>query len=138
MHLALLTTDNISELLLKILEFTQSRQKVLIENIKKIYCFDFVPKDLAVDEFCCQMSGAIVEHLRSQRLLFSDTENIKFGSGGSFEAIPSVDTYAEELLEEDKDEYLRLQIDKLLENSLNQRIAAELLRQRQGIVPIFE
>ncbi|MHC4159869.1 MAG: hypothetical protein ACYSSO_12405 [Planctomycetota bacterium] len=138
MNLPSLTTDNISELLFKIIEFTLSRQKILIENIKDIHCCDFVPKDLAVDEFCCQMAGAITEHIRYERLVFCDTENIKFGTAGSFEALPAVDKCAEELLEEDKDEYLRLQVNKLLENSLNQRIAAELLWQRQGMVPIFE
>ncbi len=138
MNLALLTTDNISELLFKIVEFTLSRQKILIKNIKDIHRCDFVPKDLAVDEFCCQMTGAIAEHIRYQRLVFCDTENIKFGTAGSFEALPAVDKCAKELLNKDEDEYLRLQINKLLENSLNQRIAAELLRQRQGTVPIFE
>ena len=50
---------------------------------------------------------------------------------GGFEVKPVIDTYAEELLEENQEQYIKLQIDKLLENSLNQRIAAELLRQRQ-------
>jgi hypothetical protein len=29
-------------------------------------------------------------------------------------------------------------VNKLLENSLNQRIATELLRQKQGMTPLFE
>ena len=138
MNLASLTTDNISELLVKIIEFTQSRQEILTENIKNIHSSGFVPKDLAVGEFCWQLTRAIDEHVRSRRLLFCDTENIKFGAAGNFEAIPTVDKYAKELLEEDKDEYFRLQINKLLENSLSQRIAAELLKQRKGMVTIFE
>lgn len=138
MNLPSLTTDNISELLVKIIEFTQGRQEILTENINNIHSSDFVPRDLAVDEFCRQLIGAIGEHVRSRRLLLCDTENIKFGAAGSFEAIPTVDKYAKELLEENKDEYFRLQMNRLLENSLNQRIAAELLRQRQGMVPIFE
>ena len=101
MNLPLLTTDNISELLFKIVEFTLSRQKILIENIKDIHRCDFVPKDLAVDEFCFQMTGAIAEHIRYQRLVFYDTENIKFGTAGSFEALPAVDKCAKELLDEE-------------------------------------
>jgi len=49
-----------------------------------------------------------------------------------------VDEYAKELFEENRDEYLELQISKLLENSLNQRVAAELLREKQGTISIFE
>jgi len=97
-----------------------------------------VPKDLEVDEFSDLLSNAINEHSQSRRLLFCDTENIKFGTGGSFGVKPVVDEYAKELLEENRDEYLELQINKLLENSLNQRVAAELLRQKQGAISIFE
>jgi flagellar basal-body rod protein FlgB len=138
MNLSSLITDNVTELLVKIVEFTQARQKILSRNINNIYSFGFVPKDLAVDEFSELLNQAIDEHIRSQRLMLCDTENIKFGISGSFEAKPVVDEYAKELLEERRDEYLELQINKLLENSLNQRIAAELLRQKQGMISIFE
>jgi len=138
MNLSSLITDNVTELLVKIVEFTQARQKILSRNINNIYSFGFVPKDLAVDEFSELLNQAIDEHIRSQRLMLCDTENIKFGISGSFEAKPVVDEYAKELLEESRDEYLELQINKLLENSLNQRIAAELLRQKQGMISIFE
>jgi len=138
MNLTSLVTDNITELLVKIIEFTQSRQKILIRNIDNIHNPGFVPKDLAVDEFSDLLNNAINEHNRSQRLLLCDTENIKFGSAGSFEVRPTADKYAKELLEENRDEYLELQISKLLENSLNQRVAAELLRQKQGMISIFE
>ena len=63
--------------------------------------------------------------------MLCDTDNIKFGEAGTIEARPAVDKYAKRLLEEDPEQYLELQTNKLLENSLNQRIAAELLRQRQ-------
>jgi hypothetical protein len=36
------------------------------------------------------------------------------------------------LFEQNPDEYLRRQIIKMLENSLNQRIAADLLKQKQA------
>jgi flagellar basal body rod protein FlgB len=51
MNLPSLITDNITELLVKIIEFTQRRQKILIRNINNVRSPGFVPKDLAVDEF---------------------------------------------------------------------------------------
>jgi len=138
MNLASLIVDNIGELLVKIIEFTQTRQKILSQNINNVHSFDFVPKDLAVDEFSELLNDAIKEHIRSGRLMLRDTGNIKFGVSGSFEAKPVVDEYAKELLEENRDDYLELQISKLLENSLNQRAATELFRQKQGMISIFE
>ncbi len=138
MNLSLLITDNITELLVKIIEFTQTRQKILTKNISNIHSPGFVPKDLAVDEFSDLLNNAINEHIQNQRLVLCDTESIKFGVSGSFEVKPVTDEYAKELLEEDRDEYIELQINKLLENSLNQRVAAELLRQKQGMISVFE
>ena len=138
MKLSSLITDNITELLIKILEFTQTRQKILTQNINNIHRPGFVPKDLQVDEFSDLLNNAINEHVRSRRLILCDTENVKFGIGGSLEIKPVDDEYAKEVLENNRDEYIELQINKLLENSLNQRIAAELLRQNQGMVSIFE
>jgi hypothetical protein len=133
-----LVTDNITELLVRIIEFTKSRQKILMGNVKGTHSLGFVPEDLAVDEFSSVLTYAVIEHIQSQRLVLCDTENIKFGVGGSFETKATVDEYARELLEIDKEEYLELQIGKLLENSLNQRIAAAMLRQRQKTLLIFE
>lgn len=138
MNLTTMITDNITEVLVKIIEFTQIRQKVLTQNINNIHVPAFVPKDLEVDEFSDLLNNAISEHSRSRRLVLCDTENIKFGAAGSFEVKPVVDEYAKEVLEENRDEYLELQINKLLENSLNQRVAAELLKQKQGLISIFE
>jgi flagellar basal body rod protein FlgB len=138
MNLTSLITDNMAELLVKIIEFTQSRQKILTRNINNIHSPGFVPKDLAVNEFSKLLNNAINEHIRSQRLVLCDTENIKFGAAGSFEVKAVVDKYAKELIEESQDEYLELQVNKLLENSLNQRLAAELLRQKERTTSIFE
>lgn len=129
MNLPTTATDNISEVLLKIIEFTQSRQKILIQNINAMHTSGFVPKDLAVDEFSKLMERAVCEHAENQRLLLQDGQNIKFGTGGSFEVIPVTDEKAKSLFEQSRDEYLRHQIDKLLENSINQRIAVEMLKQ---------
>jgi hypothetical protein len=132
MNLPTLITDNITEVLLKILEFTQSRQKVLIQNINLMHSEGFAPRDLPVDEFSRLMAQAIAEHATSGRLILCDGENVKFGANGSFEAIATVDQDAKSLFEKNRDEYLRRQIDKMLENSLNQRIAADLLKQKQA------
>ena len=131
MNLQAMITDNISELLVKIIEFTQNRQKILTCNINCMHCCDFVPMDLAIDEFSDLLNTAIAEHMRSQRLVLCDTENIKFGVGGELEATPIIDSDAFELFDEYQDEYIEDQINKLLENALNQRVAAELLRERE-------
>ena len=132
MNLPTITTDNITEVLLKILEFTQSRQKILIQNINTMHSEGFAPRDLPVDEFSRLMAQAITEYARSGRLIMRDGENVKFGANGSFEATAAIDEDAKSLFEQNRDEYLRIQIDKMLENSLNQRIAVDLLRQKQA------
>ena len=126
------STDNITDVLLKILEFTQSRQKILIQNINATYSDGFAPRDLPVDEFSELMAQALAEHARSGRLILRDGKNVKFGANGSFEATAVIDENAKSLFEQNHDEYLRSQIDKMLENSLNQRIAVDLLRQKQA------
>lgn len=131
-------TDNVAELLVKIIEFTEARQKALIQNIQNLHSADFIPQDLAVEEFCTLLNDAIDAHSKSQRLVFCDTKNIKFGAAGAFEARPTVDKHSKHLLHQDQEEYLQSQISKLLENSLNQRIATELLIQKEGKVSILD
>ena len=131
-------TDNITEVLVKIIEFTQTRQKILIQNINNIHCCDFVPQDMAVDEFSTLLNRAVDEHIQNHRLLLCDTENVKFGEAGNFEVKTLTDEHAKELLEENHDRYIELQVDKLLENSFNQRVAAELLKKKEGMISIFE
>ncbi len=137
MNLTSLLTDNITEILIKIVKFTQSRQKILIQNIINIHNPGFVPKELEVDEFSNVLNNAIDEHVQSQRLVLCDTENIKFRAAGDLELRPIVDRHGERLLEENLDEYIEWQIDKLWENSLSQKVAAELLRQKEGAVEIY-
>jgi len=138
MNLPSLATDNITELLTKIIEFTHARQKILTQNMNNIHSQGFIPKDLNVDEFSEVLKDAVSEHIRNQRLLLRDTENIKFGEDGRVEIRAIPDKYAKEVLENNPDEYIELQINKLLENSLNQRVAAELLRQKQGTASVFD
>ena len=138
MNLAAMVSDNVTEILVKIIEFTQTRQKILIKNIINVRDFDFVPLELEVNEFSILLNRAIEEHVRNERLFLQDTENIKFGLSGSFEAKPVVDEHSKKLLEEDQNEYLDLQIQKLIENMFNQRVAAELLKNKQGTIPVSE
>lgn len=137
MKIASLITDNITELLVKIIEFTRIRHKILARNISDISILGFVPKDLVADEFSDLLNSAINEHIANRRLVLRDTENVKFGIGGSFKVKPTIDRYAKDLLDENRDEYIELQKNKLLENTINQRVAAELLKQKQGLTSVF-
>ena len=132
MNLSSKITDNVTELLALILEFTGRRQEILTQNIKGVQTAGFVPRDLDVEKFAELMTEAISEHVRSRRLLLRDSENVKFGLSGSFEVLPIVDEEARQLFENDTGKYLELQIKKLLENLINNRTAAELLGQKQG------
>jgi len=136
MNLMSQITDNISEILIKIVMFTQTRQKILIQNIINIHNPGFVPQELEVDEFSNLLSNAIDEHVRNKRLVLRDTENIKFGVSGSIELNPVIDEHGIKLLEEDREGYIERQMNKLWENSINQKVAAELLKQKQGTIPI--
>ncbi len=138
MNIASLITDNITDLLVQIIEFTRTRHKILAQNITDIGSLGFLPKDLVADEFSDLLDSAIDEHIANRRLILRDTENIQFGISGSFKVKPLVDKYAQKLLKENRDEYIELQKNKLLENALNQRIAAELLRQRQNMTSVFK
>ena len=132
MNEQVLATDNITELLVKIIEFTRLRQKILTRNINSMLTLDFVPRDLAVEEFSELLTFAICEHNAHKRLVFCDGPHIKFGPRGSFSAAPIIDWESKELIEKDPNEYLRVQINKLLENSLNQRIALQLFKKKRA------
>lgn len=137
MNLTTTVTDNIGELLVKIIEFTHVREEVLIRNINDAQVDGFEPRDLVDEEFAEALAGAVGEHVQFRRLVLRDTDNVKFGMNGSFEVKALVDEYASLLLDSDKEEYLDHQMDKLAENSLNRRVASELLRQKQGMESIF-
>ncbi len=136
MNLTSLITDNITEILIKIVKFTRKRQKILVQNIINVHKPGFVPRELEVDEFSDVLNGAIDEHVENERLVLCDTQTIKFCAGGDMEVEPIIDEHGERLLERNRDEYIEWQIDKLWENSLSQRVAAELLRQKEGAVEV--
>jgi flagellar basal body rod protein FlgB len=127
--------DNISDVLVKILYFTQLRRPVLHENLGKADEPGFMPQDMPVREFADALNGAVAEHLQHRRLLFRDTPNVKFGPNNTMEVRPVADPQAHALLQVNRDEYTELQISKLLENCLNRKVAQELLRQKCGAHP---
>ena len=132
MNVQLPISDNISEVLVKIIQFTELRRRVLHRNLRHVDTPRFVPQDVPVREFADLLNEALAEHLQNQRLLFRDTTSIQFGSRNAMQIHPQTDAYAQALLETNRDEYLELQVNKLMENALNRRVAQELLRQKCG------
>lgn len=133
MDLLSLIPDNISEVLIKIIRFTESRRRVLQQNVDRANTPGYVPKDLPVLEFAETLHGAIAEHLQHRRLCFRDTSNVHFGQNATLQVRPVVDESAKALLAKDRNKYLESQMSRLLENALNHRVAEELLRHHGGV-----
>lgn len=125
------TTDNVTEVLLRIIDYTEQRRDVLTRNIFDYHQENFCPQDMPEAEFAQRMTEAVTEHLRSERLLFCDSDHIQFQGGGAFEIQPVQDLRAKELLHDNVRDYLKFQVHKLSENLMNNRIAADLLRHQQ-------
>ncbi len=125
------TIDNMTEVLTRIIEFTERRRDVLTRNMSDYKTEGFRPMDMPVIEFADCMTEAVAEHVSSQRLLLCDRQHVRFGEGGCFDADPIVDEQSETLLVSDIKQYLHLQIQKLSENLMNNKIAVELLKQKQ-------
>ena len=125
------TIDNVTEILTQIIDFTERRRDVLTRNLFDYKTEGFRPYDMPVTEFVDCMTEAVTEHVRSRRILVCDREHVRFGEEGGFDTEPVVDSKAEKLLASDTKQYLRLQIHKLSENLMNNKIAVELLKQKQ-------
>jgi len=128
MDLLPLIPDNITEVLTKIIRFSTLRSVVLHRNIKEADTPGYVPTDLPVSEFAEILDEAVVEHLRSSRLLFRDTANITFCENGRMTVQPVADDMARALRQVNPDEYVALQMSKLRENSLNRQVTLQLLK----------
>jgi hypothetical protein len=126
-----LATDNVVEVLDKIVEFTSRRHRILTDNILNVNTPGYIPMDVNVDGFAGVIAEGLTEYLQSERLLLHDIQNITFGENGSFESPSAVDHEAIDLFQTDLKEYLRFEIRKYSENLLNNKIGLELLRQRQ-------
>ena len=125
------TTDNLTELLCRIIDFTDRRKEVLTRNLFDYRTSSFVPKDLPVHEFADSLTHALAEHIRNKRLLLEDRQNVHFYGNGDFDADATVDSEAAELLENDPQAYIQQQIRKLSENLIHNRLANELLQQKR-------
>jgi flagellar basal body rod protein FlgB len=128
MSVSPLITDGVTELLVNIIEFTNIRREILQQNINNMHVPGYVPQDLPSNEFSEVLDEAIDEYIQSRQFLPCDSTNVKFGGGLYVRAVS--DVAAMSLLEEDQNRYLESQIDKLMENSLNRRLAKELLRRK--------
>ena len=58
MNISGMITDNVAELLVKILDFTIARHKILTENVNNLHSEGFMPMDLPVEEFAALMECA--------------------------------------------------------------------------------
>lgn len=132
MDLPTAISDNVTELLAKILDFIERRRMIITQNIISVGKKGFVPMDLDAEQFAELMAKAISEHLCSGRLLLCDGDNIQFGENGSFQSQPIVDVEAKKLFENDVKNYVELQVSKLSENLLNKKVAIELLKRRKA------
>ena len=115
-----------------VLEFTDRRAKVLHNNIVNVNTENYRPADLDAVAFADLMGRALSAHLISDRLVLVDSEYIKFGPNGTFEAITVTDPHASELLAADTKQYLKLQMKKISENLMNKKVAAQLIEQKQS------
>ncbi len=123
---------NIVELLEQVIAFTQQRNDIIINNIKNAGKEGFCPVDLPAAEFSKVLENAVDEHVLRNRLLYCDTDNIKFGLRGTFRVKPVIDESAAKLMDRDIDEYINYQVNLNLENAMNQHSASELLKTLQS------
>lgn len=123
-------TDNVTEVLTKVLEFTDRRARILHKNILNVNNKSYRPVDLDAAAFADIMANALSEHLINDRLLLIDSQYIKFGSDGHFEAIAIVDQQGCQLLATDTKQYLKRQMKKISENQMNQKVAAHLIERK--------
>ena len=125
--------DNIEEILVKIIDFTCLHHEIFVDNIRNIHQPDFTPRCLDSKGFADLMDQSLTEHINHSRLLWSDSQTIRFGRGGEFEVEAIIDEKACELFEKDIGQYIRKQKQQLMENSLNNRVAVELLKQKRCV-----
>ncbi len=131
MKAASTTIDNLTEILTQIIDFTERRRQLLTRNLFDYKTDGFRPYDLPIAEFTECMTEAVAEHITARRIVVRDRDHVRFEEDGCFDAEPMVDHNAEKLLLSDPKQYLRLQIHKLSENLMNNKIAVQLLKHKQ-------
>lgn len=131
MDLSALIRDNIDDILVKIIQFTHIRHRVIADNIKNCRRADFVPRRVDVEDFAKVMSVALAEHQRSKKLSLCDSHTITFSFGGKLDVRPETDTAAQNLFNQDFRRYILLQKQRLKENIVNNKTACALLRHKR-------
>ncbi len=132
MNLSSLVPDNLTEVLLKILRFTELRHHILFQNLQHAEDTGFHPQDLPASEFATILDRAVAEHLQSHCLVFRDTDNVRFGLNGALELHAVTDEHAETLLRTDRNAYVQYQKQLCRENALNRLVAEGLLEMSCG------
>jgi hypothetical protein len=134
MTMSTIATDHIEELLFLVIGFTRSRRRVLMDNLHRMDVEGFFPQDLAVKEFSEQLHAAITEHMSRHRLILRDNPHVRFDEEGRLDLLCETDHHARQLLDSDPKAYQRYQMQRLLENALNEEIALKMLRAYTGRV----
>jgi len=130
MELLSLIQDNIDEILVRIIQFTNIRHNVLTENIRNCRTSGFVPQRVDEEDFAKVISIALTEHQKSKRLALCDSRTIRFQPGGDFMLESEVDAEAAMLFSSDFAAYIEMQRDRLKENILNNKAACALLHHK--------
>jgi hypothetical protein len=124
--LSSLVRDNIDQMLVHIIQFTNIHHNILKDNIRNCRKNNFVPLYVDADDFAKVISIALSEHQKSKRLALCDSRTVRFIEGGRFCVEPQNDIYAANLIEEDFQAYVELQKSRLKENMANNRTACAL------------
>ncbi|MEN6386821.1 MAG: hypothetical protein ABFD79_16700 [Phycisphaerales bacterium] len=132
-ELSSLVRDNIDEMLVRIIQFTNHHHSIIKENILNCRKQNFVPRYVDVDDFAKVISIALSEHQKTKRLALCDSRTITFTSGGEFRLEPQIDLAAAELMEEDLPAYIELQKERLKENMSNNRTACALFYHKMNM-----
>lgn len=133
MQLSPMNIDIISELLSLLTQFTQTRHRILKQNLQCIHTHNFIPKDLRADDFSSILNDAITEYIINERLVLRDTDTISFGPQNTAMFKPVPDQEAQNLLKQNKLEYTRLQNKKIQENIIHERVALKLINIKKNM-----
>ncbi|HAL44497.1 MAG: hypothetical protein A2Y12_05850 [Planctomycetes bacterium GWF2_42_9] len=125
-ELSSLVRDNIDEMLVRIIQFTNLHHNILTDNIRNCRKSHFIPMCVDVDDFAKVVSIALTEHQKTGRLALCDSKTITFVQGGQFKLEPQIDWDAAELFESDFAAYVELQKIRIKENMSNNRTACAL------------
>ncbi|HBG25758.1 MAG: hypothetical protein A2Y10_02310 [Planctomycetes bacterium GWF2_41_51] len=126
-ELSSLVRDNIDEILVRIIQFTNIHHNLISENIRGCRTAGFIPMCIDVEDFAKVISVALTEHQKTKRLALCDSRTVTFLQDGEFALEPQVDFEAADLMCTDLQTYMELQKSRLRENIANNKAACTLL-----------